>query len=167
MLNKKTIFFTIFVILFLSPLAQTEGFESPKAFTEYIYENYSEENFSEVYNNFAAELKRELEKKVYLDFQKENFEKYSLEYTDIKVGDAKEIEFKEVKDKFDYAVDFGNYYMLQVEYLLKFNHFGKREEESGKKVYLRKIVDTFQIFWNPETTSNDQSAKVEADQDGQ
>jgi len=157
-LNKKTIFFTIFVILFLSPLAQTEGFESPKAFTEYIYENYSEENFSEVYNNFAAELKRELEKKVYLDFQKENFEKYSLEYTDIKVGDAKEIEFKEVKDKFDYAVDFGNYYMLQVEYLLKFNHFGNREKNSEKIVYVRKINEDFQIFWDYQNALDDDKA---------
>ena len=165
MLNKKTIFFTIFVILFLSPLAQTEGFESPKAFTEYIYENYSEENFSEVYNNFAAELKRELEKKVYLDFQKENFEKYSLEYTDIKVGDAKEIEFREIKDKFDYAIDFGNYYMLQVEYLLRFNHFGSREKNSEKIVYVRKINDDFQIFWDYKNALDDDKAANRDDKD--
>lgn len=158
MLNKKIVFFTIFVILFLAPLAQTEEFENPKAFTEYIYENYSEENFSEVYNNFAAELKRKLEEKVYLDFQKKNFAKYELEYTEIKVDQAKEIEFDEIKNEFDYAVDFGNYYKLQVGYLLKFNHFGHREKKSEKMVYVRKINDDFQIFWDYQSALDDEVA---------
>ena len=155
MFNKKTIFFAIFVILFLSPLAQTEEFENPKVFTEYIYENYSEENFSEVYNNFAAELKRKLEEEVYLDFQKKNFAKYKLEYTNIKVDQVKEIKFDEIKDKFDYADDFGNYYKLQVGYLLKFNHFGSREKQSEKMVYVRKINDDFQIFWDYQSALDD------------
>jgi hypothetical protein len=142
-------------MLIFAPLVQTEEFDNPEAFTEYIYNNYSEENFSEVYNNFAKELKRKLEEKVYLDFQKKNFDKYELEYTEIKVGQAKEIEFDEIKDKFDYAVDFGNYYKLQVGYLLKFKHFGRREKESEKMVYVRKINDDLQIFWDYKSALDD------------
>jgi hypothetical protein len=165
-LNKKAILLTILVILFLSPLAQTEEFETPEAFTEYIYENYAEENFSEVYNNFAAELKRKLEKQVYLDFQEQNFKKYNLEYTEIEVGQAKEIEFDEIKDKFNYAMDFGHYYNLKVSYLLKFNRFGRRDERSEKLVYLRKINADFQIFWDYQNALNDDKA-VNRDDDNE
>lgn len=163
MLNRKFIFFTILIIFILSPLALTEEFESPKIFTEYIYKNYSEENFSKVYGNFAAELKRKLEKEEYLNFQEQNFDKYNLKYTDIKVGQAKEIKFDEIKDKFSYAVDFGNYYKLQVKYLLKFDHFGSREKQSEKMVYVRKIKDDFQIFWDYKSALNDEKALNEDD----
>ncbi len=158
MLNKKRIVLTILVILFFSPLLQAEEFETPEAFAEYIYENYSEENFLDVYDNFAAELKRKLEKQVYLDFQKQNFEKYNLKYTEIAVDQAEEIKFDEIKDEFTYAIDFGHYYKLKVSYLLKFNHFGSREERSEKMVYLRKINNDFQIFWDYQSALNDDQA---------
>ena len=170
MLNKNLnliLSLLILTIFITASPAAAENFESPEEFTEYIYQNYSQENFKKVYQNFVPELKRVFEEKDYLDFQKENFEKYNLEYTNIEVGEAKKIDYNQVKSKFNYADDFGEYYQLSVSYLLKFDHFGEREEKSGKKVYLRKIVDTFQVFWNPETVSNDQSAEVEVDQDGQ
>lgn len=127
---------------------QAEEFESPENFTEFIYNNYSDENFTEVYNNFAVELKAKLEEKTYLDFQQQNFEKYKLAYTAIEVGSAEKIKYDEIKSKFNYAVDSGNYYKLQVKYLLKFKHFGSREKKSKKMVYLRKTKDDFQIFWD-------------------
>lgn len=142
----------------MTPLLQAEDFESPEVFTEYIYDNYSEKNFTEVYDNFAAELKRELKKKEYLEFQDENFEKYDLKYSEIKVSEAEKIEFDKIKNKFSYADDFGEYYQLQVSYLLTFNHLGRREEESEKTVYLRKIRDDFQIFWDHESALKDDKA---------
>jgi hypothetical protein len=154
-LNKITVFLALVIIIFLNPVIEAEEFESPEAFTEYIYANYASENFSEVYNNFAAELKRILAAEEYLSFQQQNFEKYKLKYTEIKVYEAEKVDFKSIKNKFSYADDFGDYYQLQVSYLLKFEHFGQREEKSDKKVYIRKIRDDFQIFWDYKSAFND------------
>lgn len=165
MLNKKIVFLAVLIIFLLTPVLQAEEFESPEAFTEYIYANYAAENFKEVYNNFAAELKRILAEEEYLEFQQQNFEKYKLEYKEIEVAAAKEIDFEEIEDKFAYADDFGSYYQLQVSYLLKFKRFGSREERSEKNVYLRKINDDFQIFWDYESAVNDDKAVDRNDQD--
>ena len=164
MLNKKIIVLTLLIILLLTPALLAEEFESPEAFTEYIYASYAAENFAEVYANFAAELKRILAEEDYLKFQQQNFEKYELEYTEIEVSAAEEVDFKKIEKKFDYAQDFGSYYQLQVSYLLKFNRFGSREEKSGKDVYLRKINDDFQIFWDYQSALNDDEAADRADQ---
>ncbi|MFP4198843.1 MAG: hypothetical protein ACOCQZ_00985 [Halanaerobium sp.] len=163
-MNKKLILLLVLIIFLLTPMLQAEDFESPEAFTEYIYDNYAEKNFNEVYNNFAAELKRVFAKDDYLDFQQQNFEKYELEYTEIEVAEAEEIEFDKIKEKFEYADDFGSYYQLQVSYLLKFNRLGRREERSDKKVYLRKINDDFQLFWDYKSAVNDDQAVDGADQ---
>lgn len=167
MLNKKfKVFLLVIIIIFTAAsFLEAEEFESPEAFTEFIYSNYSEQNFSLVYQNFAAELKREFPESDYLEFQKNNFAKYELEYREIEVGSAKEVEFEVIKDKFAYAEDFGSYYELPVSYLLKFNRLGSQERRSEKKVYLRKIVDDFQIFWNPQSALKDENAAEEIDQD--
>lgn len=148
MLNKKIVILFFLSLLFLTPVVQAEDFESPEAFTDYIYSNYAAKSFRTVYNNFAAELKRIFGLKTYVDFQKTNFNKYNLKYTKIDVGKAEKVDFKEIKKNFNYARDFGDYYKLKVKYLLNFDHFGSREKESEKIVYLRKINSDFQIFWD-------------------
>jgi hypothetical protein len=155
----------VLILFLLAPVIQAEEFESPEVFAEYIYANYAAENFEVVYDNFSAELKRILAKEDYLEFQQQNFEKYKLEYTEIGVSTAAEIDFEKIKDKFKYADDFGSYYQLQVSYLLKFNRFGSQEESSKKKVYLRKINKDFQIFWDYESALNDDQAVAGSDQD--
>lgn len=164
MLNNKITFLLVLIIFLLTPVLQAESFATPEAFTEYIYDNFAEENFTEVYNNFAAELKRILAEEKYLEFQQQNFKKYELEYREIEVSAAEEISFEKIEDKFAYADDFGSYYQLQVSYLLKFNRFGSREERSKKNVYLRKINDDFQIFWDHESALNNDKAADGADQ---
>jgi len=158
LLNKTTIFLIIFFILISPLVTRAEKFESPKTFTEYIYLNYADENFAEVYDNFAAELKRILKKDKYIDFQQQNFKKYDLEYTEIKVSAAKAVDFSEIKSNFEYAVDYGSYYQLQVSYLIRFNRFGSREERSEKMVFLRKINDDFQVFWDYQSAIDDDKA---------
>lgn len=149
----------LFLILILtSPFLEASEFENPENFTEYVYQNYASENFSKVYNNFANELQDIVEKETYLKFQKENFEKYNLVYTEIKVGEAKEVKFDKIKAKFDYAIDQGKYYQIQVNYLIKFDRFGRREKESGKKVYLRKINNNFKIFWDYKSVLDDEDS---------
>lgn len=164
MLNKRIIFFFFLIILILSPALSAQEFETPKSFVEYIYQNYAAENFNEVYINFAAELKRVLTKKDYIKFQKENFEKYDLEYTEIQVSEAKKINFENIKEKYEYAADFGEYYQIKVSYLLKFSHFGHREKKSDKLVHLRKIENDFQIFWDHKTAMNTNQSEVRDDQ---
>lgn len=154
------------IILLLTPAVKAEIFAGPEKFSEYIYNNYAEENFKVVYNNFAAELKREMDAADYLKFQKENFAKYNLSYSEIEVFEAEAVNFKEIKNKFSYAIDFGHYYKLKVSYLLEFKHFGSREKRSDKMVYIRKIKDDFQIFWDYETAlKNDESAASEVGDD--
>lgn len=164
MLNKKIIFIAALIFILLTSALQAQEIESPEAFTRYVYNNFAKENFAEVYANFAAELKRILAEKDYLEFQQQNFEKYELEYTEIEVAAAEEINFDKIEEKFAYARDFGSYYQLQVSYLLKFNRLGSREERSEKKVYLRKINDEFQLFWDHEAALNDDKS---ADRDDQ
>ncbi len=158
MLNNKIILFVVLIVILINPVIQAENFENPKDFTEYIYNNYKDSNFSVVYNNFAAELKRIITEKKYVEFQKHNFEKYELVYKNIEVSTSEEINFEKIKDKFDYADDFGSYYQLQVSYLLEFKHFGSRQEKSEKKVYIRKINDDFQIFWDYKSAFNNDEA---------
>lgn len=147
-----------FLILILtSPFSVAAEFESPETFTEYIYQNYASENFNKVYNNFVDELQEIVKKETYLKFQKENFEKYNLVYTEIKVGEAKEVEFDKIKAQFDYALDQGEYYQVQVNYLIKFDRFGRRDKESGKKVYLRKNNNKFHIFWDYKSVLDDET----------
>lgn len=165
MLNKKNIILLCLIIFILSPILQAEEFKSPKSFTEYIYQNYAAENFNKVYDNFAVELKKVLKKEDYLEFQKKNFKKYNLKYTEIKVAEAKKIKFGKIKEKFDYADDFGEYYQLDVSYLLKFDRFGSREKRSEKIVYLRKINEDFQIFWDYENALADDKSVGQDDQD--
>ncbi|WP_243835891.1 hypothetical protein [Halanaerobium saccharolyticum] len=164
-MNNKIIFLAVLLVFLATPFVEAESFESPESFTEYVYANYADENFEEVYNNFAAELKRVLAEEDYLEFQQHNFEKYKLEYTEIEVGTAEEITFEEIEAEFEYARDFGSYYRLQVSYLLKFSRLGRREERSEKDVYLRKINDDFQIFWDYESALSDDQAANRDDQD--
>lgn len=140
---------------------KTEIFNSPEAFTEHIYNNYAQNNFSEVYQKFAPELKRILKEEEYLDFQKENFEKYNLEYSEIEVETAKSINFEEIKKQFSYAEEFGEFYELSVSYLIRFKRMGRRERQSDKKVYLRKINAQYQLFWDPETIEEDPEEKAD------
>lgn len=156
MLTKKTIIL-IFSFCFLLVFScssfnlyssAAEKFESPEEFSRDLYQNYSQENFALVYQNFAAELKKRLSQAEYVEFQNKNFEKYNLVYTNIKIGKAEKIDFQKIKEKFDYVRDFGDYYQLKVSYLIKFDRFGRREKETGKDVYLRKTKEDFQLFWD-------------------
>lgn len=173
--KKKLILILLFSFLFSASLSflvlgaeeaiAAEKFKNPEEFSQYIYENYSQKNFAVVYDNFAAELKRELDLAEYINFQKQNFEKYNLEYSNIKIGKAKKIDYQRIKEKFSYARDFGDYYHLEVSYLLKFDRFGHREKNSTKKIYLRKIKDDFQVFWDQEKAFASSENKAGEDKD--
>ena len=169
MLIKKNIHLLFILLLVFStaviPLEATAAdYKSPEDFTEYIYKNYSEENFAEVYKNFAEELKEILTEETYLNFQKENFKDYDLEFTEIEVQKAEKIDFKEIKSKFDYAEDSGQYYKLKVNYLIKFSHFGSRDKESGKSVYLQKEDSDYSLLWDyKEAIDSDKSAGDDKD----
>lgn len=171
MLNKnifKSIFiiFILMVIVFGSSSSAQEQ-QNPEKFVEYIYANYADENFKEVYVNFADELKKMITEEEYVEFQKRNFEKYSLEYSNIKVADKKELNYEEFKDEFDFLNTEGDFYSFEVSYLLKFNRFGDREEETKKKVFLRSSNSKadnqnnkkYELFWDPEPILKDEDSE--------
>lgn len=168
MLNNKfkIVLFLLLILLVFSfnlSAVEAEVYNSPEAFTRFIYDNYAQKNFSEVYQKFVPELKRILQQDDYLNFQNENFKKYKLEYTEIEVGKAETIKFDKIKKQFSYADEFGDFFQLKVSYLIKFNRFGSREKESEKIVYLRKISDQYQLFWNAEPVLEDQNPESKAD----
>lgn len=154
---KKTIIISILLFCLISTAGTAAELKNPEAFVDFIYQNYAKNDFALVYDNFAAELKRTLEKEKYLDFQKNNFNQYNLEFSDIEIGNPEKIDFAEIKNKFDYAQDFGEYYIVEVSYLLDFKYFGSREKRSGKSVYIRKINKDLQLFWDYETAMNDEN----------
>lgn len=163
MLNKNVlkitlIIFISIVFVFGSFSLKAEEEQTPEDFIEYIYANYADENFKEVYTNFADELKELVTEEEYIDFQKKNFDKYSLEYSNIRIDDLKKLSYDEFMQEFSFLESEGDFYSLEVRYLLKFNRFGDREEEIEKRVYLRQNdsniqnekTKKFNLFWDPE-----------------
>ncbi|RQD72952.1 MAG: hypothetical protein D5S01_08665 [Halanaerobium sp. MSAO_Bac5] len=156
MLNKKfkwkliSLLLLIFLVFSFKQISAADSFDSPVGFGEYIYENYAQENFAEVYDNFAAELKSVLSSEEYIKFQQDNFEKYELEYRNIEVANPEEISYQEFKSEFPFLEDEGTFYTVEVSYLIKFRRLGSRERESDNLVYLRKKDNNFELFWDPE-----------------
>jgi hypothetical protein len=157
------------LLVFCSLSLKAEEQKTPKEFVEYIYANYADENFKEVYANFADELKALITEDEYIDFQKKNFDKYSLEYSNIRIDDLKKMSYEEFKQEFSFLESEGDFYSLEVRYLLKFNRFGDREEKIEKRVYLRKNDSNinnknskeFQLFWDPEPILKNEDSESE------
>ncbi|WP_238524778.1 hypothetical protein [Halanaerobium hydrogeniformans] len=168
--NYKWKIFSLLVltILIFSFTQSTEAgyFANPVEFGEYIYDNYAQENFKEVYDNFADELKIILSSDEYIEFQQDNFEKYELEYTDIEVTNPEEISYQEFKKEFPFLEDEGTFYTVEVSYLIKFRRLGSRERESDKLIYLREKDDHFELFWDPEPILDDLSPESVAEDNG-
>lgn len=174
MLNKNIFKITIIIFIslvftFCSFSLKAEENRNPEEFIEYIYANYAVENFKEVYANFADELKKLISEEEYIEFQKKNFDKYSLEYSNISVDDRKKLNYQEFKQEFSFLESEGDFYSLEVSYLLKFNRFGDREEETEKRVYLRqndsninnKKTNKFNLFWDPEPILKNEDSESE------
>lgn len=174
MLNKiKNKFLLIILLLFLlisASQVSAADFNNTKEFVEYIYANYAEQDFSEVYSLFAPELKSILDREKYLNFQEKNFNKYNLELKNIMVDDIKELSYKEFKKEFPFLNYEGSFYSARVRYLLVFEKLGEREEEIEKRVYLREYSSSnyeksdkryYSLFWDPEPISakDDESRK--------
>ncbi len=174
MLNKNVFKITLIIFILLgftlcSFSLKAEEQQTPEKFTEYIYANYASENFEEVYANFADELKKIISEEEYIEFQKRNFNKYSLEYSSIDVNNLEELSYEEFKNKFSFVESKGNFYSIEVSYLLKFQRLGAREEETKKRVYLRQnnsdinneTTKKFHLFWDPEPiVKNEDSESV-------
>lgn len=149
--------FGLLIIILLNLVgnpALAREFNSEIDFVEYIYHEYSIENFAVVYQNFVPELKAILTKEEYLKFQQENFSKYELEYKDIEVGSSSQINQQQIASEFTYTAEVSSnkpkFYAVEVKYLLEFNRFGRREKETDKKVYVQQTESGYQLFWDPE-----------------
>ncbi|MFW5889454.1 MAG: hypothetical protein ACOCUD_03640 [Bacillota bacterium] len=169
MLNRKffkttSIIIILMLFIFCSLSLEAEEQKTPKEFVEYIYANYADENFKEIYANFADELKALITEEEYIESQKKNFNKYKLEYSNIKVDDLKELNYEEFKNEFSFLEAEGDFYSFKVSYLMEFNRFGDREEETEKRVYLRRNNSEtnskeFQLFWDPEPILKNEDAE--------
>ena len=172
MLNKnyKQKIFSLLILTILifsfNQNSTASSLNNPVEFGEYIYDNYAQENFEEVYANFAAELKSILSREEYTEFQKDNFEKYQLEYTDIEVANPQEISYQEFKKEFPFLEAKGTFYTVEVSYLIKFRRLGSRERESDKLVYLREKENKFELFWDPEPILDELSPESAAEDNG-
>lgn len=174
MLNKNILKITLIIFIsivfaFCSFSLKAEEQQTPEEFIEYIYANYAAENFKEVYTNFADELKKLISEEEYIEFQKKNFDKYSLEYSNIRIDDLKKLSYDEFKQEFSFLESEGGFYSFEVSYLLKFNRFGDREEEIEKRVYLRQNdsninnekTKKFHLFWDPEPIIKNEDSESE------
>lgn len=167
LLTKKYIlkFFIIIILSFVfsaqfcSVLAINDVEKNaPEKFVEMIYQHYADENFDGVYNNFLPLLKERLARENYVSFQKENFKKYNLKYSNIDVGKAEKITYQDLPDEIKFGDQADYYYKIKVSYQLNFTHLGQqREEKSEKDVYLaeKKFLQTgdknrFYLIWNPD-----------------
>ncbi len=179
MLNKikNKFLLIILLLLFIVSAFPVSGadFNNTKEFVEYIYANYAEQDFSEVYSLFAPELKNILDREKYLNFQENNFNKYDLELKNILVDDIEELSYKEFKKEFPFLNYEGSFYSARVRYLLVFEKLGEREEEIEKRVYLREYSSSnyeksdkryYSLFWDPEPIlgKNDDESRKDDEQ---
>lgn len=179
LLIKKYIlnFFIIIIFSFifsvqLCPVLALNDVEenNPEKFVEMIYQHYSDKNFNGVYNNFLPLLKEKLAREDYVSFQKKNFKKYNLKYSNINVGKAEKISYQDLPSEIQFGDQADYYYKIKVSYQLHFTHLGqKKEEESEKNVYLaeKKFLQTgdinrFYLIWNPDPVEeNDEDVSNE------
>jgi len=156
--KKKFILITVFlfIIFLFLPLKNCCGGELNQdiiKFVDDIYSNYAQQNFVFIYDRLYPDIKNILTEKKYVEFQKKNFDKYSLEITEYKVNE--EIQKVSVPDELsDYIAEVNNVNVtkINVAYHMSFtNGGGKVERDIGKDVYI--YVDEkegFYLLWNPQ-----------------
>lgn len=126
-----------------------------KKFVASIYKNYSRQNFTYVYNQLYPAIKEVMSEKEYITFQKENFERYNLTISNIKVKDVREL--KTVPNQFKTYLSMADIELLSsvtVNYSIFFYNDNEREIE--KEVYIclkakgKKEKKKLFLLWDPE-----------------
>lgn len=164
--NLKKILYLILFLLVLSPITifshgryiPEYAEEDPVAekdkigFVEEIYSNYARMQFDFIYQNMHPEIKEILSKDDYIDFQKENFEKYHLKIEDVEIN--KETERVELPRKFSSLIEIADdeiVYKLEVSYTMFFTSLGnEEEEETGKEVFILEDKENLYLLWDPD-----------------
>jgi hypothetical protein len=120
-------------------------------FIEQIYQDYSEGNFSEVYQKIHPLIKKELTEETYIEFQENNFQKYQLKISKVTVkSPVYLIKLPHVFDKYDILSSQGSIIEVDVGYQLNFNYIGgTKQEDIQKKVYLLMEEGRLYLLWDP------------------
>lgn len=119
-------------------------------YTEKLYTNYANQNFTYVYRLLHPAIKDILSEREYVDFQKENFYKYKLKFSNIK---AKEnLKMIELPDKYHDIIPDGDkrIYSVPVSYQMDLTFAGdEQKKQVDNQVYI--LVDNQKLYflWNP------------------
>lgn len=139
----------------INDLQKSERELLQKNFVDKIYKNYSQQNFTYVYNCFYPTIKEEISEKEYIKFQKENFEKYSLEISNIKILDLKKL--KEISSEFETYLSGDDVKLISsvsVSYIASFYSSSERKIEKEVYICFRPVKDKekekLYLLWNPE-----------------
>ncbi len=154
---KKSIILVLvflFIMLLYLPLYQcfAEKIERDAVkFVEKIYVNYAEQNFSNIYDRIHLGIKDILSEREYIIFNEENFKKYSLKITDIKVeNNIKRVTIPEEFQEYIEGKENNGILELYVTYHMSFLYGGKRmERDVGKKVYIFRGQEQDYLLWDP------------------
>ncbi len=157
--NKRFILITIFLFIIFLSLPLQNCYSGSKLnqdiikFVDDIYFNYTQQNFVFVYNKLYPGVKNILTEKNYVEFQKKNFEKYSLVITEYNVNEK--VQNVSVPDEFsDYFAEKNNMNVkkINVAYHMSFINSGskvKRDISKDVYIYVDK-EESFYLLWNPQ-----------------
>ncbi len=158
----KTLSIGLLLLIFtVGGVAETvpepEEFTSSIQFVNYIYHNYADANFEEVYRWLAPGIQAVISEADYLEFQLENKEKYKLELQQIKVSESIKKDEPAVGLK-EYLVsdDLVSIYEVEVNYQLNFRRLGKDQQKDITKVVsvLENKPGSYRLLWDPEPVLN-------------
>ncbi|MEJ6949928.1 hypothetical protein [Natronospora cellulosivora (SeqCode)] len=121
------------------------------SFIEEIYIKYANMEFEYIYQNLHPEIKELISEREYVNFQKENFEKYNLRIEAIELGDKAEI--VSLPRSFNNIVNLKEeqvVHRIKVSYTLIFTTLGsEHRQDTEKNVFILVDGEELYLLWDP------------------
>lgn len=160
-IKSWTIYIFILIILLTLNLPVAGASDSQLyEFVEEIYESYAAKDFKQVYQAMYPGIRQAVTRDKYIEYQRENFEKYELKISDIKTEEI--TEFEEIPSDFEeFRGDpkIASFYGVGIVYKMKFRHLGQDiQRQVEKQVYLGLDKEgTLYLFWDPQPIKEDKN----------
>ncbi len=152
--KKSNLYILILILLSVLSFSLLSAAEQPldiKEFVHQIYNKYMDNDFQAVYEVIHPQIKEVLDKKEYIDFQKKNTEKYSIEISEVEVEKVVTLEnlpegFKEIFKDYN----FEHIYEVTIEYKSSYIVAkNKQEKFIEKKTYVVTDKNKDYLLWDP------------------
>ena len=125
------------------------------------YSEYGAGKFKQVYNRLHPTIKKNLDQNLYINFQKENFQKYNLIIEKVNVKEIKKIKKLPGKLSLIFPEDYDfKCWQISINYVAHFDtRLGRQKKKLKKNVYLStqniKQEKKLYLLWDPSNIKKD------------